>query len=1002
MRKLFLLLAVIVATTMTALAQTKVVSGVVLDAETDEGLPGATVQPVGSSSGTATDINGRFSLTVPASVKEIKVSYVGMVSKTVPAGENLTIKLAYADQALNQIVVTGYGSGKKLGSLVGSVSVVGDQVLEDTPSSNFVDALQGQVPGLTIFSNSGEPSEVPSSIRIRGVNSLNASTTPLFILDGAPVSSAVFTTLSPSDIESVTVLKDAASTAIYGSRAANGVIVITTKKGAYGDKAQVSIRANIGWSQRAENRIHLMNSEQYIEFRDKINQPVTQEVRDLVANYGISTDWYKELINSSALLYSLEGRVQGGSEKTRYYISLNHYDQDGIIVLSGLRRDGLRINLDTKVNNWFQVGFSGNLGYEKYESNGNATGRYSSNPFSEAFALYPYDSPCYYTFGPDGQIIYGDKAEFYHYSQSYNPNWLSEKLSAANRSTVTFTGNLYEQITPIKGLTLRAQQAVTAFDYRLDRVRNPMEQFVTPMGDLTPISAASYPGLNQQSFQRYYQFTYTNTAEYKFSLRDLNYFTFLIGQESILSKNSAFGVATSGQSDIFWMLGQGTTVTMQNVSQSLTKSIINSYFFNASYEFDSRYYLDFNIRRDGSSKFSPDHRWATFYAIGAMWDAKNESFLQPYTWLDDLRVRVNYGTTGNSGISDYLYQGTAISGRIYNGQPSMGLASQSIPDLTWETVRSFDVGFDFGIFNRFRGSADFYVKNTVDMLMTIPYSYTTGYSSGVGNVGSMRNIGVDVDVNADIYKSKDWYVGASVNFGYNKNTITELFNGVEKFTIPGTGVTYEVGKDPYELHNVRYAGVDPRDGQQMWYDKNGNLTKQFNEEEDEIGLGKSFIAPWNGGFGVNARWKGLSLRADFNWSAKKYILNATYWYIKTAEICMAQNGSVDLLNVWTKPGDVTDIPNLTDAYGNPQEVQPDSRMVENASFMRLKNLTLQYNFPKNIVGSMGLTDLALHFTARNLFTVTKFTGIDPEYEGNVVHFMYPNTRQFEFGVEVSF
>lgn len=1002
MKKLFLLLAVIVATTMTALAQTKTVSGVVLDAETDEGLPGATVQPVGGGTGVAADINGRFSFTVPASVKEVKVSSVGMVSKTVPVGTNLTIKLTSADQALNQVVVTGYGTGKKLGSLVGSVSVVGDQVLEDTPSSNFVDALQGQVAGLTIFSNSGDPSEVPSSIRIRGVNSLNASTTPLFILDGAPVSSAVFTTLNPSDIESVTVLKDAASTAIYGSRAANGVIVITTKKGSYGEQANVTVRASVGWSERAENRIKTMNSQQYIQFRDMINQPVTQEVRDLVNNYGINTNWFNELIDSSALLYSLDARVQGGSEKSRYYLSLNHYDQDGIIVLSGIRRDALRFNLDSKVTNWFQVGFSGNLGYEKYENNAASSGRYYQNPFSNSYALLPYDAPYYYTFDENGNMVKGAQAEFLHYSQSYNPNYLSLATLKGSKSTVTFTGNLYEQITPIKGLTLRAQQAVTGFDYRNSSITNPIESFVTPMGDFADIGSMTV-GYNGQSFQRYYQFTYTNTAEYKFNINDLHYLTFLIGQESILSKNSSFSVYTEGQpNSTFWMLNQGTDIAMGNVGQNLVKSVINSYFFNANYEFDSRYYFDFNVRRDGSSKFSPDHRWATFFAVGAMWDAKNEAFLQPATWLDALRFRINYGTTGNSGISDYMYQGSAGTGRLYAGQSSMGLASQSIPDLSWETVRSFDVGFDFGIFNRFRGTFDFYVKNTHDMLLEIPYSYTTGYGGGWGNVGSMRNLGVDVDVNADIYRSKDWYVGAGVNFGYNKNTITELFNGLDKFTIPGTGVTYEVGKNPYDMHNVKYAGVDPRDGQQMWYDRNGNLTKQFNEEEDEVALGKSFIAPWNGGFNINARWKGLSVRADFNWSAQKYILNATYWYIKTAEQCQKINGSVDLLNVWTKPGDVTDIPNLTDLYGNPQAVQPDSRMIENASFMRLKNLTIQYNFPKNLVNSMGLADLALHFTARNLFTVTGFTGIDPEYEANVVHFMYPNTKNYEFGIEVSF
>ncbi len=1002
MKKLFFLLAVVVATAVSAMAQSRTVSGVVVDSATDDPLVGATVQPVGGGSGAATDLDGRFTLTIPSTVKQVKVSYVGYNTKTVAVSDKMFIGLETNDNSLDEVIVTGYGSGKKIGSLVGSVSVVGEKVLEDTPSTTFVDALQGQVPGLAIFSNSGEPSESPSSIRIRGVNSLNASQDPLYILDGAPVTSAIFTTLNPSDIESISILKDASSTAIYGSRAANGVIVITSKKGRYGDKAKVTIRANAGWSERAENRIHLMNSEQYIEFRDKINTPVSQEVRDLVSNYGISTDWSKELIKDKALLYSMEARVQGGSDKTRYYLSFGHYDQDGVIILSGIRRETLSTNIDTKVNDWFQVGLNGNMGYEAYESNGNATGRYSSNPFSASYALLPYDTPYYYSFDENGNIVRGEEAKYYHYSQMYNPNWLSQVLSNSKRTNVTAMLNLYEQITPLKGLTIRAQQAMNAFDYRNEAVRNSIGVIDTPMGDYVT-SLSNYSGRTSEAFQRWYQFTYTNTAEYKFDLLKKHFFTFLLGQESIITKNSNFAVASTGQPDAYqWLLTEGTDVTISNLTHSQYRTVMNSYFFNINYDFDSRYFFDFNLRRDGSSKFAPGHRWATFFAVGGMWNAKNEAFLQDVKWLDDLKVRVNYGTTGNSGIGNYAWQGSAASGSVYNGGSSLALSSASNNDLTWETVRAFDLGFDLGVFDRIRTTVDFYRKSTINMLMEIPYSYTTGFSSNYANVGSMRNTGVDFQISGDLFKNKDWFVGLSVNFGYNKNIITELFNGLEEYTISGTGRTLKIGEDPYNLYTVRYAGVDPRDGQQMWYDKNGNLTKVYNEEEDQVSSGHSMIAPWNGGFGLNARWKNLSLRADFNWSAKKYIINSTYWYIKTASICAAQNGSVDLLNVWTQPGDVTDIPNLVDLYGQSQEVQPDSRMLENSSFLRLKNLTVNYSLPTKWISKAKLSDVSIHFTARNLFTITKFTGIDPEYEGNAVHFMYPNTRNYEFGVEVSF
>lgn len=996
------MLVAIMAATVAGMAQNRTITGVVLDATNDEPLMGASVLPVGSSNGVATDIDGKFTLTIPASVKEVAVSYIGYASATLPAQESMTVKLQPSSTVLDQVVVTGYGSGKKLGSLVGSVSVVGDKVLEQTPSTNFVDALQGQVAGLTIFSNSGEPSAVPDAIRIRGVNSLNASTTPLFILDGAPVSSAVFNTINPSDIEKVTVLKDAASTAIYGSRAANGVIVITTKKGRYGDKATVTVRANIGWSEVAKEGVKLMNSEQRIAYGDKIGQPVSQEVRDLVSKYGINTDWRDELIKDNALLYSMEARIQGGSEKTRYYLSLGHYDQDGLVALSGFRRETLGLNLDTKVNNWLQVGLSGNIGYQSYMNNAYTTMRHSSNPFNSAEVLLPWDTPYYYSFDDNGNMLRGEKAMYYHYSQRYDPNWMSSVYNGHNkRNNLSAMFNLYEQLTPVKGLTLRAQQAVNAYDYRSTGIFNAAGlKGVTPMGDAYDLS--SQGSSTSEAFQRYYQFTYTNTAEYRFSLLDKHHITALAGQESIISKDNRFGVTSNGQPSYQqWLLTSGTDIAITDLSHTIIESVINSWFFNLSYDFDNRYFLDFSVRRDGSSKFAPDHRWATFFAIGGMWDAKAEKFLQPVTWLDALKLRVNYGTTGNSGIDNYQYQGTAGTGRMYNGQTSLGLSGQSNHDLTWETVKAFDAGINFGIFDRVRGDVDFYVKNTKDMLLEVDYDYTTGYGSGWANAGSMRNTGVDIEVEGDIYKNKDWYVGVKANVGYNKVKVTKLYNGLSKIVVPGTGVTYRVGEDPFAINQVRYAGVDPRDGQQMWYDKNGNLTKQFSED-DEVNLGKSFVAPWNGGFGVNARWKGLGLQADFTWTADKYIFNGNYWYTKTVAQTLNANGSVDLLNVWTKPGDVTDIPNQTDLYGQPQEVQADSRFVEDCSYLRLKNLTLTYSLPDKWVSAASLQNVTFRFTGRNVFTITDFTGADPEYEANVIQFSYPNTRQFEFGVEVTF
>lgn len=1005
MKKLFLLLMAVMLTTVTGLAQ--VIHGTVVSAADDEPLVGASIVTKGSGA-TVTDIDGKFAIHV-APGTHITISYVGYATQTLPAAEGMVVKLAQADNILDDVVVTGYGTGKKLGSIVGAVNVVGTQTLEDTPSANFVDALQGQVPGLAIFSNTGEPSSVPSSIRIRGVNSLSGNT-PLFICDGAPATSSIFTTLNPSDIESVTVLKDAASTAIYGSRAANGVIVITTKKGRYSEDATVTVRANAGWSSQANDKIDMMTSEEFVRFRDLVHTPVSNEVRDFVNKYGINTDWKDYLIKDHALLYSVDARIQGGTEKTRYYLSLADYYQDGLIDRSDITRQTLRFNLDSKLKNWLQVGISANVGFEKYATNNAAdsessnNGIYTNNPFYMVYNLLPYDSPYYYSFNQNGDIVFGDRANYYHYSQKTDPNYFNRKAFNGKRTNLTAMVTLYEQIMPVKGLTIRAQQNVNAFDYRNSSSRPQQQDEITPMGDL--ISLNQIDAYSSEAFQRWYQFTYTNTAEYKFTINDAHDLSFLIGQESIITRNHNFGVSTSGQPNYIQnLLTQGTTVTMDDVSHGKSESIMNSYFLTGSYSFADKYFLDAAVRRDGSSKFAPGHRWGTFWSVGAMWDMAKEEFIHTNEWFSDLKLRVNYGTAGNSsGIGNYDYFGTVGSGSIYNGNNATGISGMSNDHLTWETVKSFDVGVDAAFFNsKLRGSVDFYVKNTENMLMEVPYSFTTGWAGGTANVGSMRNMGVDVDLHYNILQTRDWYVGLDVNFGYNKNTITELFNGLESFTIPGTGITYRKGQNPFTITQVRYAGVDPRDGQQMWYDKDGNLTKHY-DESDEVDLGKSFIAPWNGGFGINARWKGLSLRADFNWSAKKYIFNATNWYIRDPSVSVQRNtnAAVELLNVWTKPGDVTDIPNIVDLYGVPQDIQPDSRWVESSSFLRLKNLTIAYSLPKTWMDAVKMKDVTLHFTGRNLLTFTSFNGVDPEYEGNVVQMMYPNTRQFEFGLEVSF
>ena len=993
MKKLLFIMVAICAILFPALAEAKVVNGTVVDSETGEPLVGASVLPIGSTNGTSTDFDGKFSFNVPDYVKQLKISYVGYEEQTVAAGQNVVVKLVSDENVLQDLVVTGYGSGKKAGSVVGAVTVVGEKQFEKITTANFTDALQGQVSGLSVLSGSGDPSK-SASIRLRGVNSIEAGVTPLYILDGAPISSSVFNTLNPSDIESISVLKDAASTSIYGSRAANGVIVITSKKGRYGENAKVNIRAQYGFSQMVDDQQDMMNSAQYVKFRDMIGVPVTDEVRTLVERYGIDTNWRDVIFNSSAPTYTLDASIQGGTANTSYYVSVNHHEQKGIIEQSGMRRESIRFNFDSKIKNWLKVGLSSNLGFSKYDQNNeieSTSSIYGTNPAFFARKALPFDAPYYYTIEND-KVVWGEKAQYLKYTGSTTPEFVNSMRDVFRRN-VTANVNLYEQIQPIKGLTIRAQQAVDAYDLTLENEGFPYATFSTPMGS----TVTGRDGYAQKSFSRYYQFTYTNTAEYKFNIANDHHFTVLLGEESIISKSSGFGVFTDGHTDIRQLrLDQGVNVSISDISDSRSETAFNSYFLNLNYDWNEKYYLDATVRRDGSSKFAPDTRWATFWSVGAMWNIYKEKFMNEIDWINALSLKVSYGTTGNSSIGNYAFYGLLGSGNPYNGQGTIGISQPSNYNLTWETVKSFDVGISTRLFDRLNLNVDFYDKRTENMLLSIPYSYTTGYSSGLGNIGSMANTGVDIDVKVDILQGKDYYWNFRANFNYNDDRITKLFNGRDEFTLADYGLQYKVGHSSGEFWQVRYAGVDPRDGKQMWYTKDNNLTKEFNEERDALLVGKSMYAPLTGGFGTEAGWKGIAVGADFTWAGEKYLYNNDNYFIENTASATSMNQTTRMLNVWTTPGQVTDIP----AYG--EAIQFDDHMLENASFLRLKKVTVQYTLPSFLTKKAGIERANFFFVGRNLWTLTEYTGYDPEPDTNLVHFNYPNTKQYVFGVEVTF
>lgn len=978
-----------------AMAQTHV-SGIVTSSEDGEPVIGATVKVVGSqTAGTVTDIEGRFSLSVSKPGVELEFSSIGLVSKRVKASENMTVVLQVDSHTLEQVVITGYGSAKKLGSVVGSIASVDKKKLESIVTPNFTDALAGQVSGLSVLSAAGDPS-ASATIRLRGINSIQSSSQPLFILDGAPIDASFYATLNPADIESITVLKDAASTAIYGARAANGVIVLTSKQGKYSEQVSLSVRAQYGIAGPTSDGVEMMNSKQYIKFRDLIGQPVSDDIRNLVDKYNINTNWRDEMIDDAAPTFDVNATMQGGGQTVNYYVSFNHHKQDGLIEMSKMHRNTLNARINARLNRFFKIGFTTNLGVQRYSQNAEwgASGEiYSANPLVFARQALPFDTPYQYTIDENGKMIKGDRAIGLKYTGIVMPWWYNSHRNYY-RNKLTLNTSLTETFTPLEGLTFQALQSLNGLEGMNHGSFSPYDAFVDGMGN----KIDAMKGSASASSSRYYQFTLSHTAEWRKQFGD-HYVGILLGEETRIERSRGLSAYSEGQTDPRrLLLPHGTTVTPADLGDSFGEEVANSLFANAEYNYKEKYYVTGSIRRDGSSKFAPGHRWGTFWSAGAKWDLKKENFLKDVKWLNDLSLSVNYGTTGNdSGAGSYDFYGLFGDGGLYHGESSIGIASMSKLDLSWETTAKWNVGLNFSIFDRAHFTVDFYRNKSTDMLMSIPYSRTTGFSSGIGNVASMTNTGIEANVDVDILKTKDFYWSFKANVGYNKNEITELFQDRDEYVIANTGLKMAVGHAYGEFYYVRSAGVDPQTGAPLYYDKDGNKTKKYNEERDAVFLGKNRYAPWTGGFGTNFRYKNVSLIADFAWVAGKYMMINDDYFIANPQLATGWNQRVEMLNIWTTPGQITDIP------GAKYDVHITDHMVQNASFLRMKTLSIQYEFPKKwMQATRYIKGVKVFGIARNLFTITPFEGYDPEPDMNLVQFNYPNTRQFVIGAEISF
>lgn len=958
-----------------ALAQTYKVKGNVVSKSDNEPLIGVSILQKGTTNGVVTDIDGNYELQIQGGEATLVFSYIGLQTQELKVNARtgvLNVAMEDDSHLMDDVVVVAYGVRKK-GTIAGSVSTVKNDKLENVPAPSFDQALQGQTTGLSVISNSGEPSKA-ATFQIRGTNSINSGTAPLFILDGVPISSSDFNTISPSDIESISVLKDASSTSIYGARAANGVVVITTKRGLSMDKAKVTFRAQYGFSQLAQNNWNMMNTAERIQYEKEIGIDTGKDY-DVLSRTDIN--WLDMVFNDRAPLQNYEVSVNRATDRLNYFVSGGFYDQDGIAQSSTFRRYNMRANAEVKASDWLKVGTNSMVAYEEVEQADD--GSYALyTPISACRFMLPYWNP----YNEDGSLASENDGTWT--GTGSNPiEWMANNPVTNKKYKVLST--VFAEITPIKNLTIRAQFGA---DY------SHSTAFMQSFPSYIINNEMGTAGRNSSDMLN---LTETTTVNYRWELNSDHSFNFLLGQEGVDYRSEGFQVITTGQSnDFLTNISSGTRAS--SWADSTTSYSYLSFFGRGEYNYKDLYYADFSVRADASSRFGTGNRWAGFWSLGFMWNLKSEPFLKDIEWLSSAQIALSTGTSGNSSIPDYDHLALVSGKANYEDQAGIYPSQSGNEDLSWEKLWSSNVALRLGFIDRINLDIEFYNKKTTNMLMLVPDSYAlTGEGEHWDNIGAMLNRGVEFNVSADVIRTKDFVWSVNANASYNKNKLLELYNGVQEYEVSTTATKLVVGHSVSEFYINRYAGVNPANGDALWYTKDGQITNEYNEG-DKVMTGKTFDAPWQGGFGTSLAWKGFSLAAQFSWVADRWMFNNDRYFEESNGLYAAYNQSKRLLyDRWKQPGDITDIPR----HG--VTPQFDDRFLENASFLRLKNVTLAYAFPQRLLSKTNFFSSArIYLQGQNLLTFTGFTGLDPESSSNVYKAQYPMSRQFTLGVEVSF
>ena len=1050
-RKLMLLLACLFVGIGLVTAQTQKVTGVVISEEDGQPVIGASVLVKGTQIGAITGVDGDFTLpNVPSSAKTLVISYIGMQTQEVAIKPHVRVIMHSDSELLDEVMVVAYGTAKK-SSFTGSASTIDNKKLELRPITNVTKGLEGQSTGVLTTSGSGQPGE-SASVVIRGYGSINASKSPLYVVDGIPFDGSL-SSINPSDIETMTILKDASAGALYGARGANGVVMITTKKGKEG-KTQVNWRSTVGWSSRAIKEYDMVDQKEFTQLtyealrngyvfnsgyswsdaeaaaRGRLSSTLGGELYNPFKNYTfdniinpetgmVQADaqavwnerWLDAVQRDNAFRHEHQLSLNGGNEKTKYMFSLGYLNEDGILEATSFQRYSARANISSTVTEWFTANLNTSLAhslqnFSDYDGTSTSNVWYSAQFVSPLFPMYVKDINGNNILGENGkpQLNYGEDGRPGSYND-YNPlgGLLDDKADLKNdvaslRSALTF-GSDNDNFGVFKGLKLALNFGV---DYR-----NQLQKTYMNMHHGNQATAG---GLLMKYNTRMQSYTFNQLLTWNRSF-GLHNFDVMAGHEFYAYKYEYMNAGKTNLVDGILELRPGTTLYS---ADSYTNNYrIESWLGRFNYNFDEKYYFSASLRTDGSSRFYKDNRWGTFWSVGGNWRISKEAFMEDVTWLNNLSLKVSYGQQGNDnilnslGYSDYyLWQSLYSLDWANSNQIGGMISSLENREVSWEKNANLNIGIEASLFDsRLSINAEYYNKKTTDMLLSYPMATSTGFNGYNANVGNMRNSGFEFEVKGTPIKTNDFtweltWMGSTV-----KNKVLKLT--AESPEIISGVYSIKEGNPLYTFYMAKSAGVDPATGAQLYWiydkDENGNITNERVSSDYAAAANSKYylgsrIPDLYGSIGTNLSWKGIDLSVLATYSIGGKIYDSLYTGSMNNQY-YNQTWNKHALRRWQKPGDVTDVPRVE--VGGKYTV--NDRFLVDASYFAIKNVTLGYTLPKSWLNKAKLNSVRVFGSVDNLALFTHLQGMDPQYNfTGQTDYSYTPNKTWSLGFEINF